>query len=1027
MDSVSQTSYEKGMVVALKRSIISTGMKDPIANRIVVIFNELLTMLHPPLRAHPNITKLHGVSFEVEGSGDNEYAMPVLVVEVAELGNLAEVLETSRKEDRPLDFGQKLALCIDVAHGLEILHACDIVHGDVKLENILTFEEEDEAKKQYNAYDLRCKLTDFGVSRVSAEQVVIGGSRPWQAPECYQESYFAIEAGKRTDVYSFGMLIWRVMLDGDPFKLLGEFDGETDKEKRLKRNDAVAAMKREDGLVDHICSSLNQSGNFSRPQLEVLNTIVKMTMVSNPSERELDFGRIIRMLRPDHWYEARHPEAPRRLPHAIDVQLLDLEKWYADLKMVSPIIQSKIVEGFSKYAEGTASRHTNEERECAAALELGIANANAFGVDFDVDECLKWFRVAAEKGSHRAIEALPKLSKALQTDMPSLHSLSVADDSDNPGLSQSWASNFSWPSQTTTAADPARTTDVNELAQQLAKTWTLLSAAEKCRYDILDTLLSSAATARPTSSQDGVNPLHFLSSWQFEKSEQLGKRLMQIGVDIDAVAKKGHSIGGTPLMWAVHGNHLQHVEVLMKLGANPLSVREDGMDALALAAALHLNDHLQVLLENVRPNQIRGHIPRLMEAAMSGESRYLRMLRHENAWKTAPQHVAATLQRWNVIFPEAATSSDLLTDAIFNACTKSVYGRMNADISIGFIRDRALDKSKLIPLLRESVLNFHTEMFNFLLDYGVPATGTHHENKNLLHLCGSIPDHIVSSTSFAPRLMKLGVDLEGRDARGLTPYCFAVLERKWNLAALYLTAGANPLAVDNNGYNVMGLCIQTVNVGSIKYLFKYSGAKDIFMEKSFIVNQKKSISALQLAATLHLPRAHGMKTEVIGAFLIVLANYGKDPDQIDFRSDGLTPGASASALEIAASRGIVHAVKNLVKKGAHILAGKKAIVAAKQSLASLQEGEGQIGDSDTTRNRTRAATSTYDDIEMRKKSLERCIFIMEKWDTDPEKTRALADDWTNMRTIDESHVKSSWEVVVFDYDFYAAMSRRDTG
>lgn len=38
-----------------------------------------------------------------------------------------------------------------------------------------------------------------------------------------------------------------------------------------------------------------------------------------------------------------------------------------------------------------------------------------------------------------------------------------------------------------------------------------------------------------------------------------------------------------------------------------------------------------------------------------------------------------------------------------------------------------------------------------------------------------------------------------------------------------------------------------------------------------------------------------------------------------------------------------------------------------------------------------------------------------KWDNDAKQTRQLADDWTNMRTIDESHVKSSWEIVVWHY------------
>ena len=76
------------------------------------------------MRAHPNIVNLMGVGFETEGPMNAQKAVPVLFPEVAELGNLADVLETARKEERPLTFDEKLSLCTDVAHGLEILHAC---------------------------------------------------------------------------------------------------------------------------------------------------------------------------------------------------------------------------------------------------------------------------------------------------------------------------------------------------------------------------------------------------------------------------------------------------------------------------------------------------------------------------------------------------------------------------------------------------------------------------------------------------------------------------------------------------------------------------------------------------------------------------------------------------------------------------------------------------------------------------------------------------------------------------------------
>lgn len=124
-DPVSGTVFPQGMTVAFKRvKLDQSVMRDPIAPRIHIILNELLTMHHPPLRAHPNIVKLLGIGFETDGPMDDQRAMPVLIPEYAELGNLAEVLETARKEDRPLEFREKLSLCLDIAHGIEILHAC---------------------------------------------------------------------------------------------------------------------------------------------------------------------------------------------------------------------------------------------------------------------------------------------------------------------------------------------------------------------------------------------------------------------------------------------------------------------------------------------------------------------------------------------------------------------------------------------------------------------------------------------------------------------------------------------------------------------------------------------------------------------------------------------------------------------------------------------------------------------------------------------------------------------------------------
>jgi serine/threonine protein kinase len=124
VDPISGVWLRQGMIVAFQRAIIKGDMEDPVADRIRVIFNELLTMQHPPLSAHPNIVNLLGIDFENEGLHGSQIAMPVLIPECAELGNLAEVLRTARREDRLLNYEETMSLCLDVAHGLEVLHAC---------------------------------------------------------------------------------------------------------------------------------------------------------------------------------------------------------------------------------------------------------------------------------------------------------------------------------------------------------------------------------------------------------------------------------------------------------------------------------------------------------------------------------------------------------------------------------------------------------------------------------------------------------------------------------------------------------------------------------------------------------------------------------------------------------------------------------------------------------------------------------------------------------------------------------------
>ena len=226
-----------------------------------------------------------------------------------------------------------------------------------------------------------------------------------------------LEHAKRTDIYSFGMLLWRVFLDGDPFNLLGKIEGKNVKERRQCRNDAMTEIKDKDELVQHVCDSLALSDKLSGFQLEILCKVIKITLVKDSYRRELDLMRIIRLLTPDNRYQARHPVTPKRLVGDAKYPLLDLETWYSELENASPVVHYAVTSGFQLYVKRLSDQkiksHDEIRTAAAAAYQLATCHANGFGVSFQPEKCLDWLLLAAEHGLQQASDALPNVTGAL--------------------------------------------------------------------------------------------------------------------------------------------------------------------------------------------------------------------------------------------------------------------------------------------------------------------------------------------------------------------------------------------------------------------------------------------------------------------------------------------------------------------------------------------------------------------------------------------------------------------------------------
>ncbi|KAL1566928.1 hypothetical protein AAHA92_02467 [Salvia divinorum] len=157
---------------------------------------EILSKLH-----HPNVVAFYGVV--QDGPGGTLATVTEYMVD----GSLRHVL---LRKDRHLDRRKRLTIAMDAAFGMEYLHLKNIVHFDLKCDNLLV-----------NLKDLSrpiCKVGDFGLSKIKRNTLVSGGVRgtlPWMAPELLNGS--SNKVSEKVDVFSFGIVLWEILTGEEPY------------------------------------------------------------------------------------------------------------------------------------------------------------------------------------------------------------------------------------------------------------------------------------------------------------------------------------------------------------------------------------------------------------------------------------------------------------------------------------------------------------------------------------------------------------------------------------------------------------------------------------------------------------------------------------------------------------------------------------------------------------------------------------------------------------------------------------------
>jgi len=146
---------------------------------------------------HPNIATIYAI----EESGEEAF----IVMEFIDGKELKNIVETHR--DASLPVNDVINYAIQIADGLEAAHKKGIVNRDIKSQNIMITS------------DGNVKIMDFGLAKVGKgiQLTKIGeaiGTAAYMSPEQARGD----ESDHRTDIWSFGVVLYEMLTGSMPFK-----------------------------------------------------------------------------------------------------------------------------------------------------------------------------------------------------------------------------------------------------------------------------------------------------------------------------------------------------------------------------------------------------------------------------------------------------------------------------------------------------------------------------------------------------------------------------------------------------------------------------------------------------------------------------------------------------------------------------------------------------------------------------------------------------------------------------------------
>ena len=209
-------------VVAVKHARVAVVSDAAIESQAVAILGarqKLSTMLQEILilgsvHSHPNILTLLGWGYEID-DGDLDAH---LIIDYSSHGDLRGFLRTQGSPGTTIC--EKF--CVEIGDGLRALHEHGVVQGDLKLDNILIFDDP--------LGNFVAKISDFGFAIFpdpDRKSTLYQGTSFYNAPEVAAQTSRPIPSDQlpACDMYSYGLTVWETFNKGKPYKSNCSYNG----------------------------------------------------------------------------------------------------------------------------------------------------------------------------------------------------------------------------------------------------------------------------------------------------------------------------------------------------------------------------------------------------------------------------------------------------------------------------------------------------------------------------------------------------------------------------------------------------------------------------------------------------------------------------------------------------------------------------------------------------------------------------------------------------------------------------------